>query len=261
MKKIEIITPSSPSYLKRGIRGGVIMALLLCLLTPAFAGTASQFPYGIAADDIYDYDASTGWIGIYKLSLPTLTANDTICGIATTQTLTNKTLTSPTLNTPTFSAGAVGTNDIAANAVTRVKMSTAAASNDSQTISATIATTGNTDGYVIAPQTGSLTGVDFSGVDALAANDTNYITFSITNLGQAGAGSTVMLAATDVNTTKATGGTAIVANGKRSLTLTGTGADLNVTAGDRLRIRAAATGTLANTVTFPIYLLRFGGTT
>ena len=121
----------------------------------------------------------------------------------------------------------------------------------------TIATTGNADAYMLAPFAGILTSVDFSGIDALAANDTNYITFSITNLGQAGAGSTAMLAATDANTTKATGGTAIVANGKRSLTLNGTAANLVVAAGDRLLIRAAATGTLANTVTGSVALGRF----
>src|SRR5688572_5763006 len=78
----------------------------------------------------------------------------------------------------------------------------------------TIATTGNTDLYVIVPETGVLDSVDFSGVDVLAASDTNYITFSITNLGQAGAGSTALLAATDANTTKTTGGTALAANTK-----------------------------------------------
>ncbi len=121
----------------------------------------------------------------------------------------------------------------------------------------TIATTGNTDEYVIVPKTGKITGIDFSGIDALAANDTNYITFSVTNLGQAGAGSTAILAATDPNTTKATGGSALAANTKRSLTLHGTAANLDVVVGDRLRIRAAATGTLANTVTKPVYLLQF----
>lgn len=120
---------------------------------------------------------------------------------------------------------------------------------------ATIATTSNTDGYVIVPKTGVIASARFSGVDALATSDTNYITFSITNLGQAGSGTTAILAATDANTTKATGGTAIAANTVRSLTLTSTAADLAVTAGDRLRICAAATGTLANTVTFPVYTL------
>src|SRR3990167_8056135 len=76
-------------------------------------------------------------------------------------------------------------------------------------LSSTIATTGNTDIYVICSISGNLISVDFSGVDALAASDTNYITFSITNLGQAGAGTTALLAATDTNTTKATGGTAL----------------------------------------------------
>ena len=130
-----------------------------------------------------------------------------------------------------------------------------------QVTPATIATTGNTDGYVIVPETGTLSSIDFSGTTALAANDTNYITFTVTNLGQAGAGTTVMLAATAANTTKATGGTAIAANTKRSLTLTGTAADLAVTAGDRLLIRSEATGTLANTVTFPAFLVRVAGTT
>lgn len=125
---------------------------------------------------------------------------------------------------------------------------------------ATIATTGNTDAYIIVAETGTVAGIDFSGVDALAASDTNYITWTVVNLGQAGAGSTAVLAATDANTTKATGGTALSANTKRSLTLNATAANLVVTAGDRLRLRAAATGTLANTVTFPSYLMRLTAT-
>lgn len=122
---------------------------------------------------------------------------------------------------------------------------------------ATIATTSNSDDYVIAPVDGLLSEALFSGVDALAAHDTNYITFSITNLGQAGAGSTALLAASDANTTKATGGSAIAANTKRTLTLHGTGTNRRVKAGDRLRIRAAASGTLANTVTGASFLLTF----
>ncbi len=118
---------------------------------------------------------------------------------------------------------------------------------------ATIATTSNSDEYIIAKRSGTLVGVDFSGIDALAASDTNYITWSLTNLGQAGAGSVAMLAATDANTTKATGGSALVANSKRQLTLHATPANLVVVEGDRIRIRAAATGTLANTVTKPVY--------
>ena len=120
---------------------------------------------------------------------------------------------------------------------------------------ATIATTGNTDIFIIAPYAGVLSTAIFSGVDALAASDSNFITFTITNLGQAGAGSAAMLAATDANTTKTTGGTALSANARRNLTLSATSANLAVARGDRLRLRAAATGTLVNTVAFPVYVL------
>ncbi len=124
---------------------------------------------------------------------------------------------------------------------------------------ATIVTTtgGTNDVFMIAPAAGVLSSALFSGVDALTANDTNYITFGITNLGQAGAGTAAMLAATDANTTKATGGTGLAANTVRSLTLNSTAANLVVAAGDRIRIRATVSGTLANTVTFPVYRLTF----
>ena len=115
-----------------------------------------------------------------------------------------------------------------------------------------IATTGNTDEYLIAPKTGKVVSAVFSSLAALATSDTNYITFVITNLGQAGAGSTAILAATNPNTTKVTGGTALVANSKRTLTLHGTAANLLVTEGDRLLVQFAATGTLAGAVTRPI---------
>jgi hypothetical protein len=120
-----------------------------------------------------------------------------------------------------------------------------------------IATTSNSDEYVTVKKAGRLVAAEFSSLAALAANDTNYITWSITNLGQGGLGSAAMLAATDVNTTKATGGSALVANARRSLTVHGTAANLLVAEGDRLRIRAAATGTLAGAVTKPVTALRF----
>jgi hypothetical protein len=62
---------------------------------------------------------------------------------------------------------------------------------------ATVATTGNSDAFITAPFSGTVTSAMFAGVDVLAAHDSNYITFSITNLGQGGAGSTAVLAATD----------------------------------------------------------------
>lgn len=122
-----------------------------------------------------------------------------------------------------------------------------------------IATTSNTDMYVIVPETGVVSDVLFSGTTTLAASDTNYITFSITNLGQNGTGSTAILDPVASNTTKVTGGAAITANTKYALTLHATVSNRNVVAGDRLLIRAAITGTLANTVTFPTYLITMQG--
>jgi len=158
-------------------------------------------------------------------------------------------------------AGSVLAADIADGAVTRSKESAPAGRRSVVTAPVTVATTSNTDTYVVVPEAGTLDSVDFSGIDALAQHGSNYVTFSITNLGQAGAGSAAMLAATDANTSKTTTGAAISANTKRSLTLTSTGADLVVAAGDRLRIRVAATGTLANTVAGSVFTLRFSGTT
>lgn len=115
-----------------------------------------------------------------------------------------------------------------------------------------IATTGNTDEYLIVPKSGRIQDAFYSGLAALAAHDTNYVTFSITNLGQAGAGSTAILGAVDGNTTKATGGAALAANTKRTLTKSTTATDLDVTEGDRLLVRFAASGTLAGAVTRPV---------
>ena len=122
---------------------------------------------------------------------------------------------------------------------------------------ATIATTGAQNAFLSAPFAGDLIGAFFIATDALATSDTNYITFTLTNLGQAGAGTAAMLAATDPNTTKATGGTAIAAHTQRSLTLSSTAADVRVARNDRLRFTATATGTLANTVTGGVVVLVF----
>lgn len=123
----------------------------------------------------------------------------------------------------------------------------------------TIATTSTTTEYVMAPCAGQLIDASISALVALATSDTNYITFTITNLGQAGAGSTAILGAVNGNTTKATGGNAIVLNGKTALTLSAVASATLVAKGDRLQITATATGTLANTVTKPVYQLTFAG--
>lgn len=103
---------------------------------------------------------------------------------------------------------------------------------------------------LIAPVTGFVRGVNFVGEDTLAANDTNYVTFSVTNRG-AGAAATAMLAASDANTTKATGGSAITAKTTRELTLHGTPNNLYVVKGDVIEVQALVAGTLANAVDVP----------
>jgi hypothetical protein len=108
-----------------------------------------------------------------------------------------------------------------------------------------IATTGATEILLIAPFAGVLSGAIFTSVSALATSDTNYITFAVVNRGNSDA---AMLAASDANTTKATGGTALTARAKRSLALNGTAANLVVAAGDVISIIATATGTLAGAV-------------
>lgn len=109
----------------------------------------------------------------------------------------------------------------------------------------TIATTGATEVTIIAPYTGRLAGAIFVSASALAANDTNYLTWTIQNKGNSNA---VMLAAADSNTSKSTGGAALVAFTKRTLALNATPANLAVTAGDVISVAATATGTLAGAV-------------
>lgn len=116
-----------------------------------------------------------------------------------------------------------------------------------------IATTSTTDEYVVAAKTGKVTAVKLLSLGGLATSDTNYITPTVVNLGAAGSGTAALLAVSDANTTKATGGSALTANVVRSWTLSSTAADLNVTEGDVLRIRATATGTLAGAVTRPLW--------
>lgn len=116
-----------------------------------------------------------------------------------------------------------------------------------------IATTSTTDEYLVANKTGKVVSASIVSLSGLATDNTNYLTFSITNLGAAGAGTTALLAATDANTTKTTGGSAMTALTPRALTLTTTTADLSVTEGDVLRCRATSAATLGGAVTRPIW--------
>lgn len=161
----------------------------------------------------------------------------------------NSTTTSTAAGTLAITSNATGLGSFFRSDGTNWQLLANYAQYNSGSSEITIATTSTSDIYLSAPVTGSLTGIDFSSLDALAANDTNYITYTAVNLGQSGGGSTAMLAVSDANTTKATGGTALTAFARRSLTVHGTAANLLVVKGDVIRVRATATGTLAGTVT------------
>lgn len=111
-------------------------------------------------------------------------------------------------------------------------------------------------GLAIMPRAGRLLTASIAGEDTLAANDTNYLTFAITNK-QAGSGAVAMLAATDPNTTKVTGGSAWTAHTERSLTISGTAAALQAVKGDVIECKATVTGTAANVVECPMVKLTF----
>lgn len=108
---------------------------------------------------------------------------------------------------------------------------------------------GTTEVLVIVPFAGTLSSVRVAFKDALAAHDTNFVRFALVNKGTNGAGAVAMLDAGDVNTSKITGGSAIVGYGSRLLTLSGTPANLDVAAGDVLAFQVIGNGTLANTLT------------
>jgi len=116
----------------------------------------------------------------------------------------------------------------------------------------TILVGANSRGYLTVPRGGIITAVSLTAEDTLAADNSNYITATLTNRTNVlGTGSTAVLAATDANTTKLTGGADITAKTRRSFTLSATTAALYVSEGDVLEFLAAVTGTLANAVTVP----------
>jgi len=145
--------------------------------------------------------------------------------------------------------------------VTSASLSAVAGQKQVNSIVGTIPTAAGTTGIsLIAPATGTLTAAKFVAKDALSAHDTNYLSFAIVNKGQAGAGTTAMLAATAANSTKVTGGTALAAYTTRGLTLHGTAGNLAVVAGDCLEVQFIGSGTLANTVTQGFVQLLFSAT-
>lgn len=97
----------------------------------------------------------------------------------------------------------------------------------------------------IIPFAGTVSSVRVAFKDALTAHDTNFVTFRLINKTTADSD---VIAATDANTTKLTGGSAIVAYTTRTLTLANA-AGVTVAAQDVLALRITGSGTLANTLT------------
>lgn len=97
------------------------------------------------------------------------------------------------------------------------------------------------------PRNATITAIKLTVNTTVAAHDTNYWTFAVTNR-TSGAGTTVLLAATDANTTKATGGSAVTAYTARTLTLTSTTADLLVDEGDLISFTATKAASASDLV-------------
>ena len=116
----------------------------------------------------------------------------------------------------TIGNGTVGATQLAANAVTTAKILNAnvtaaklsAAANSRAIIVPLGAVSATTSQVVfVAPTAGSLNAAKIVTKDVVAANDTNYWTFTLTDLGAAGAGTDKIVE----KTTKATGGSALAA--------------------------------------------------
>lgn len=178
-----------------------------------------------------------------------IVAGNVLVHLLTTAITANSTTTSTAAGTLAITSNATGLGSIFRSDGTNWQLLNNYSQYNASSTMVTIATTSTSDVYLQAPVTGSLTGADFTSIDGLTANDTNYVTFTMINLGASAGGSTAMLAVADANTTKATGGSTITAFAKRSLTVHGTAANLLVTKGDIIRCRFTATGTLAGAVT------------
>jgi hypothetical protein len=106
----------------------------------------------------------------------------------------------------------------------------------------TISATG--DFYVPLPNVaGTIVGARLVTATAVATDNTNYWQISAINLGTAGSGTTDVLDTSAANSTKTTGGSAMVAGARRTLTLHGTGANLITAATDILKLTFTKNGT------------------
>lgn len=120
-----------------------------------------------------------------------------------------------------------------------------------RTITQRIGTVSATTSFPILtpPYAGTLIAAKITTDTTHAVDNANHWTFTLVNKGQAGSGSTNMIAATSVNSTDGDSnpvGSAITAFVARSLTLTATAADLVTAASDVLALVATKAGTATN---------------
>jgi len=135
----------------------------------------------------------------------------------------------------TLGTGSISATNLAEGAATADKLSIVA---NSRPVIVPLGTVSATTSQVafVAPTAGSLNAAKIVTKDAVAADDTNYWTFTLTNKGAAGAGTDKIVE----KTTKATGGSALEAYTALSLgTLDGTHKTL--AAGDVVLFTATAT--------------------
>ncbi len=148
-----------------------------------------------------------------------------------------------------IAAGAVVNAGLGAGAVTGAKASAAVRNKACEATVPTIGTTGAVEVLLLVPQAGTVNGVNFVFKDALAQHASNYVALTVVNKGQAGSGTTAVLAASDLNTTKTSTGLAIGAYTARGTVLSAVGGALTVAQYDVLAVTITSNGTLANTLT------------
>jgi hypothetical protein len=154
---------------------------------------------------------------------------------------------------------------IGPNGVNGAMLSAAAQTKEVAVTIGTIATgAGSTVVTVNVPKSiaaaSKLTNVRFVSAVALSASDTNYVTFGLVNKGAGGVGTQTLVDITAAaNSTKATGGTALVAYAGRDLTLVtlSGGSERDVTGGDTIAITITVTGTLGAALTSCSMVLEF----
>jgi hypothetical protein len=184
-------------------------------LSPSTTNYVQVSPAGVVSSNTAGFTA--GYVPLYII----------VTGVSTISTITN----AKALLTSLPNGG-----------VTGAMLSVAASTQNVQRHVSSITTT-TTIPLLIAPgQPVTLNKLMIAATAAVAANNINYWTFSVTETGPAGTGATAMLAATAANTTQATGGFSLTADVIQQLALNATSGNLVTAAYDVIVFTATATG-------------------